>query len=449
MDSLIHAVVADEVDDDDSLESSEDEDESEQQSASASGTEKSTTKRKKRQVTACARHRAMRKICPAGCPDRRAPKPLPPNQRYKKMYKPTMSSTRSPAASAGDSNAAQLALDFKAMREIADRSSRSKSTKKQQALKRAAAVKASAIKTNKSRIEQQPVNGIEPIRDAFPWSALIIEAMLNMGDDKSDKEIMDYIRDQHALVCRRTKNWMHEVSRALTSNVADVWMPSATPAGTSAWRLKRSLTDGVPSVVGVAHQASMPGALLTSPWHVTAEQHWTYMATFTRMNAVSGGGTTLSGTDVRDVWMTSKLPLEDLAHIWDLVDPQGTKTVLGPLEFAAGMHLITARLNGHALPAALPPELHQSLEAATAQLFAAMDGAQPSMQAAGPSAAHVPSPAAAASTAPTQATSSDAPTVATEAAHAPVAAPVAVPVAVPVAAARADTTPAVAPNTPS
>ncbi|KAK0646073.1 hypothetical protein B0T16DRAFT_412569 [Cercophora newfieldiana] len=53
---------------------------------------------------------------------------------------------------------------------------------------------------------------------------------------------------------------------------------------------------------------------------------------------------------VRDIWSRSRLPVDELAEVWDLVDKRGDGT-LGRQEFVVGMWLIDQRLRGRKIPA--------------------------------------------------------------------------------------------------
>ncbi|KAL3607789.1 Increased rDNA silencing protein [Fusarium poae] len=54
-------------------------------------------------------------------------------------------------------------------------------------------------------------------------------------------------------------------------------------------------------------------------------------------------------TVVREIWKRSRLPIDELAEVWDLVDRQG-EGVLGRQEFVVGMWLIDQRLRGRKIP---------------------------------------------------------------------------------------------------
>ncbi|KAI5457809.1 hypothetical protein BGZ63DRAFT_494005 [Mariannaea sp. PMI_226] len=53
---------------------------------------------------------------------------------------------------------------------------------------------------------------------------------------------------------------------------------------------------------------------------------------------------------VRQIWKRSRLPADELAEVWDLVDRQG-RGILGRQEFVVGMWLIDQRLRGRKIPA--------------------------------------------------------------------------------------------------
>ncbi|KAK2035046.1 hypothetical protein LX32DRAFT_669456 [Colletotrichum zoysiae] len=52
----------------------------------------------------------------------------------------------------------------------------------------------------------------------------------------------------------------------------------------------------------------------------------------------------------REIWRRSRLPAEELAEVWDLVD-RGRRGMLGKAEFVVGMWLIDQRLRGSKIPA--------------------------------------------------------------------------------------------------
>lgn len=53
---------------------------------------------------------------------------------------------------------------------------------------------------------------------------------------------------------------------------------------------------------------------------------------------------------VREIWKRSRLPVDELAEVWDLVDRLG-RGILGRQEFVVGMWLIDQRLRGRKIPA--------------------------------------------------------------------------------------------------
>lgn len=52
---------------------------------------------------------------------------------------------------------------------------------------------------------------------------------------------------------------------------------------------------------------------------------------------------------VRDIWSRSRLPIDELAEVWDLVDRHGTG-MLDRAAFVVGMWLIDQRLRGRKIP---------------------------------------------------------------------------------------------------
>ena len=52
---------------------------------------------------------------------------------------------------------------------------------------------------------------------------------------------------------------------------------------------------------------------------------------------------------VRDIWSRSRLPADELAEVWDLVDPDG-HSALDRTSFVVGMWLIDQRLRGRKTP---------------------------------------------------------------------------------------------------
>lgn len=63
---------------------------------------------------------------------------------------------------------------------------------------------------------------------------------------------------------------------------------------------------------------------------------------------------------VRDIWSRSRLPMDTLAEIWDLVDRQGVGTLIRD-EFVLGLWLIDQRLKGHKSPIRISPTLWASV----------------------------------------------------------------------------------------
>lgn len=59
---------------------------------------------------------------------------------------------------------------------------------------------------------------------------------------------------------------------------------------------------------------------------------------------------TVPNVVVRDLWRRSRLPVDELAEVWDLVDETGTGR-LGKAGFVVGLWLIDQRLRGRKIPA--------------------------------------------------------------------------------------------------
>lgn len=60
-------------------------------------------------------------------------------------------------------------------------------------------------------------------------------------------------------------------------------------------------------------------------------------------------GDAVANVVVRDLWSRSRLPIDELAEVWDLVNRTG-KGTLDKSEFVVGMWLIDQRLRGRKIP---------------------------------------------------------------------------------------------------
>jgi hypothetical protein len=67
-------------------------------------------------------------------------------------------------------------------------------------------------------------------------------------------------------------------------------------------------------------------------------------------NTSSPNGDMVVNLVVRDIWSRSRLPFDELAEVWDLVDRSGGKGVLDRAGFVVGMWLIDQRLKGRKIP---------------------------------------------------------------------------------------------------
>ncbi|AEO69114.1 uncharacterized protein THITE_2119142 [Thermothielavioides terrestris NRRL 8126] len=68
---------------------------------------------------------------------------------------------------------------------------------------------------------------------------------------------------------------------------------------------------------------------------------------------------------VRDIWTRSRLPADELAEVWDLVD-RGARGTLAKEEFVVGMWLIDQRLKGRKIPARVSQSVWESAGAGVA-----------------------------------------------------------------------------------
>lgn len=89
------------------------------------------------------------------------------------------------------------------------------------------------------------------------------------------------------------------------------------------------------------------------PWHMYREDFAKYAAVFNQIHSSDG---LAAGPGVREVLDRSRLPPEDLFHIWGIADWQ-QRGALSLAEFACAAHLVAARLDGLALPNTMPPEM--------------------------------------------------------------------------------------------
>ncbi|XP_070562775.1 calponin homology domain-containing protein DDB_G0272472-like [Ptychodera flava] len=85
-------------------------------------------------------------------------------------------------------------------------------------------------------------------------------------------------------------------------------------------------------------------------WSMTDEERTRYDALFYSQNPVVG---LLTGEKARDLFLRSKLPLQALSQIWKLCDVNHDN-MLNADEFSIAMHLISHKLRGKKMPAALP-----------------------------------------------------------------------------------------------
>eukprot|EP00118_Oscarella_pearsei_P009682 m.56512 g.56512 ORF g.56512 m.56512 type:complete len:1036 (+) comp34606_c0_seq2:571-3678(+) len=88
-------------------------------------------------------------------------------------------------------------------------------------------------------------------------------------------------------------------------------------------------------------------------WLISEEEKSRHITQFYSLNPEGG---VLSGDRCRELFVQSKLPQDDLSHIWRLSDFDGDGQ-LNVGEFTVAMHLIVARISGRELPKGLPSSI--------------------------------------------------------------------------------------------
>ncbi|KAI9251014.1 hypothetical protein BDA99DRAFT_522405 [Phascolomyces articulosus] len=140
-----------------------------------------------------------------------------------------------------------------------------------------------------------------------------------------------------------------------------------------------------------------PPTAAYTPWDVTPQEKAQFDTYFDKIDTQRTGF--VQGGETVEFFKNSRLPENDLAHIWDLAD-SGQQGRLTRDQFAVAMHLIHKRLKGDMLPNALPqslvpPSPHPQAAMAAAAASPAMMAAplQQQQQSTGLSAPNVQSPA--------------------------------------------------------
>lgn len=91
--------------------------------------------------------------------------------------------------------------------------------------------------------------------------------------------------------------------------------------------------------------ASNRGLLLTPPSTTTAN----YAPPGASAAPEDEADQLVANVVVRDIWARSRLPFDELAEVWDLVDTRG-RGVLDRVAFVVGMWLVDQRLRGRKIP---------------------------------------------------------------------------------------------------
>jgi hypothetical protein len=142
---------------------------------------------------------------------------------------------------------------------------------------------------------------------------------------------------------------------------------NAQPTGMPGqWGLVNAPASGLPNLSALAQQM-MPqtgreGGFTTAgltgnasvPWAVTKDEKKIYDDLFKSWDGFGRGY--MTGEQAIEIFGQSGLEKSDLERIWTLSDPNN-RGRLSLDEFAVAMHLIYRKLNGHPVPARLPPEL--------------------------------------------------------------------------------------------
>lgn len=103
----------------------------------------------------------------------------------------------------------------------------------------------------------------------------------------------------------------------------------------------------------------MERSLPVDPWRLLPEQKKYYIDEFYKLQK-DPSGFYVAGPVARDFFMKSKLPNDELIHIWELadLDQDGRLT---KIEYCLAFHLTVARRNGYPLPTQIPESLYVGL----------------------------------------------------------------------------------------
>lgn len=92
----------------------------------------------------------------------------------------------------------------------------------------------------------------------------------------------------------------------------------------------------------------------TNDWIVTSKELKTYDDFFKTADKDKDG--LVSGGDIMKIFLTSKLPKDELAHVWNLVDMDDLGEINSE-QFALAMHFIAQKVKGNDIPRKLTPNM--------------------------------------------------------------------------------------------
>jgi len=146
---------------------------------------------------------------------------------------------------------------------------------------------------------------------------------------------------------------MHLVYKVLDNYPLPISLPPELLPATSENSSRRgsTLLPSVPSSELLRNGSSNGTAV---PWVVNEADRTRYAAMFIKADIDKDGF--VSGLEIKDVFLQSRLPQPILAHIWGLCD-MGQTGKLTVEQFSLAMWLIQQKVQGRELPSALAPEM--------------------------------------------------------------------------------------------
>lgn len=154
-----------------------------------------------------------------------------------------------------------------------------------------------------------------------------------MSDDEGAKGNKKHLRKKH-LMSNNKKHSHHEGARGR-------WREEITAR-------ERKRYEGV--------WASNRGLLMLTQTDLQSNHQSSNYSSSNGNGSENNGEQLVVNVVVRDIWARSRLPFDELAEVWDLVDKKG-RGVLDKTEFVVGMWLIDQRLRGMKIP----QKVHESV----------------------------------------------------------------------------------------